>query len=305
VSSGSYFSFLSSIFLEGIAKIDFRGLQGDVGKQVAVFGYSVPLRESHFETRTARGKEAMGYNGEFTVDPTKNELRQLDIDTDDMPETALFCAFSSKTRYEVTILNGVAFQLPASVAADILYQSHERARTITQYRECREFSAESVLRFGDVPKQDGRTVSKSIRTLPAGLAVRIRIKTGIDPNTAWTGDPVEGELATDIVDGQGKVLAARGAPAQGILIRLETGVRPSHFYTAALKFRNLSAAGEDYRLNLKSLAEPLSLGTGRDSMPSRIQLDTPPISDDPAACRFRFNDKHIRLKGVVTYWVTN
>jgi len=26
-----------------------------------------------------------------------------------------------------------------------------------------------------------------------------------------------------------------------------------------LKFRNLSAAGEDYRLNLKSLAEPLSL----------------------------------------------
>jgi hypothetical protein len=82
-------------------------------------------------------------------------------------------------------------------------------------------------------------------------------------------------------------------------------MRPSHAYTVALQFRELTSAGEDYRLNLKSLPEPVKADLARDSMPRRIQLDNPPISDDPGACRFRLNDNQVRLEGVVTYWVTN
>ena len=178
ISSGTYFSFLSSVFLEGLATVDFLDLRSEAGKQLAAFGYSVPISES--------------------------------------------CEFRA-----------------------------------------------------------------SIRRRP-GRVIRLR-----------------GELAADILDDHGMVVAPKGTPVHGRLLRLETWVRPSHFYTVALQFRQLSFAGEDYKLNLRSIMEPLSVHVGKNSIRRRIQLNNPPISDDPAACRFRLNDKQVNLKGVTTFWVTN
>jgi hypothetical protein len=287
VSSGNYFAFLSSIFLDGGAAVDFRGLRQEADKQVAVFGYAVPAEESHFETRTDSGKAVMAYHGDFSVDPATTDLQRLSIITTNMPESAFVCGFSSETNYTVTLLNGKPFLLPAKVVMDLLYQDRERARTVTLYRQCHEFLAESVLSFDESPAKAAPAVPRPVGALPAGLTLHIRIRSEIDLKTAWAGDPVQGELTANVVNSQGELLIPKQTAVQGLLLRVETSHRPSQPYTLALQFQNLSVAGVDFPLHLKSLSQPVSIDP----------------SDDPAACRFRL-DKDAKLKGVVTYWVT-
>jgi hypothetical protein len=239
ISSGSYFSFLSSIFLEGLARINYGGLRLDGSRQVAVFEYSVSISQSHFETRTASGKDVMGYHGEFTVNPSTGELEQLDILTDDMPDGAAACNFATKTTYAASMLNGSPFQLPESVTMDVVSRSHEKTRTVTHYRQCHEFTSQSVLRFDEAPGEGNISTSRTARTLPAGLPVRIRIKLGVDPEMAWAGDPVEGELAADIVDSKMQLLAPKGAPVHGLILDAAILRRPSRSYVIALQFVGL------------------------------------------------------------------
>jgi hypothetical protein len=304
ISSGNYFSFLSSIFLEGVAKIDFRTFANEGDHRLAVFGYAVPIGESRFTTRTDSGSDVMGYHGKFTVDVPKGALEQLEILTDDMPESAHVCAFDMKTDYKVTLLKGIPFELPASVAMDVLSPSHERSNTVTEYHDCHEFQAESVLRFDAPPKATTPQVPMPARSLPVGISLRIRLKSNVAVDSAWAGDPIEGELEEDVIDPAGQVLIPERTSVQGFLLRVETVFKPLHSHQISLQFRELHFAGEEYQLHLKSQPEPVAVDERATEMPRRIQLENPPISDDPQACRFRLNDKKVKLRGVVTYWIT-
>jgi hypothetical protein len=304
ISSGNYFSFLSSIFLEGVAKIDFRKFANEGDRRLAVYGYAVRIDESRFTTRTDSGSAVMGYHGEFTVDVSKGELEQLEILADDMPESAHVCAFNMKTNYKATLLKGIPFELPASVAMDVLSPSHERSNTVTEYHDCHEFQAESVLRFDAAPKETVPEAPMPVRSLPAGISLRIRLKSNVAVDSAWAGDPMKGELAEDVMNPAGQVLIPKGTSVQGLLLRVETVFQPLHSYQISLQFRELHFAGEEYRLNLKSQSELGAVDERATGMPRRIQLENPFTADDPQACRFRLNDKKVKLRGVVTNWVT-
>jgi hypothetical protein len=302
ISSGTYFSFLSSIFLEGRANIDFLGLRKEADKQLAVFGYAVPITRSAFETHTVNGTEAMGYRGEFLADAITGELEQLDIETEDMPKSAMVCSFNFKARYGTTVLGGNSFRLPTDVVMDVLDIGHEHTKTVTQYQQCHQFKGESVLRFDEAPAASVETPkAQHSKELPAGVRVDIRITSIIKPAAAWAGDPIEGELAKDILDGQRQTLARKGTVVSGRLLRIEHGRRPDS-YTVALQFTQLSVADGEVAFNLTSSAE--LDGSRQSAMPRRIQLDSPPLSEQPGACRFRLSDARVKLKGVVTHWTT-
>jgi hypothetical protein len=301
ISSGTYFSFLSSIFLEGQADIDYRGLHDEAGKQLAVFGYFVPISRSSFETRTSDGKEVMGYRGEFLADPETGEIERLEIETDDMPKTALVCNFALETRYTTAVLRGNNFRLPAGVVMDITDVNHQHTKTISEYKQCREFTGESVLRFNTAPVVRQADTSPAPKILPAGIGLDIQITSTLNPTTAWGGDVIDGVLASDVLDGRGQVLARQSTAVSGRLLRIEHLRRPDS-YTVALQFTEMNAEGGHIALSLNSVTKPAP--ESRQYMPRRFQLENPPISDLPGACRFRLNDKQVKLKGAVTHWIT-
>jgi hypothetical protein len=134
--------------------------------------------------------------------------------------------------------------------------------------------------------------------------LRIRLKSNVAVDSAWAGDPIEGELEEDVIDPAGQVLIPKRTSVQGLLLRVETVFKPLHSHQISLQFRELHFAGEEYQLHLKSQPEPVAVDERATEMPRRIQLENPPISDDPQACRFRLNDKKVKLRGVVTYWIT-
>jgi hypothetical protein len=59
---------------------------------------------------------------------------------------------------------------------DILYKNHGWSKTAIQYSQCHEFAAESVLRFDGNAARETPAEAVLPKTRPAGIAVRIRIK---------------------------------------------------------------------------------------------------------------------------------
>jgi hypothetical protein len=298
IHSGSYFGFLSSIFLEGSAQIDFIGLRSEV----AVFQYTMRSSGSKFETETDGGPTAMGYHGEFTVDPVSHSIQRLTViaEESEVPESARFCGLHLDTRYQTVNLNGNGFRLPATVEMTLLDRNREVKRTSTRYQACHEFLAESQLRFDNAPTASAPTgtAPRPLDKLPPGLKLAIRITSNTNPANSWGGDPITGELSDDLTNEHGTVLAAKGTLVRGRLLRITTLFDPRRAYTAVVQFDQLA----DYNLRLRSVIDTSSAGSA--VMPRRIQLDNPPISNDPAACRFRLNDQQANLKGALTHWVT-
>ncbi len=248
IASGTYFSFLSSIFLEGLAKVEYRGPRKEQGRTIAVFGYAVPIAQSKFETRTESGKSAMGYHGEFTVDVSAAKLEVLQIVTDEMPEEAEICSFSLELHYERSALLDADFKLPSSVVMDVLTRDRQHKKMVLHYGDCHEFHGESKLRFDSFPSVTHATPSATKgQTLGAGLKLEIRVGSNIKAETAWAGDPINGRLAADVLDEQGNLIAPRGAIVSGRLLRFEILQRPVRSYKVALQFSTLSVGGKQYR----------------------------------------------------------
>ena len=243
----------------------------------------------------------MGYHGEFTVDPVSHSIQRLTVvaEESEVPESARFCGLHLDTRYQAVNLNGNGFRLPATVEMTLLDRNREVKRTSTRYQACHEFLAESQLRFDSSPTISAPIgAAPPLKELPPGLRVAIRITSNINPANSWGGDPITGELSDDLTDEHGTVLAAKGTLVRGRLLRITTLFNPRRAYTAVVQFDQLAG----YNLRLKSVSDTSS--SGSTLMPRRIQLDNPPISNDPAACRFRLNDQQANLKGALTHWVT-
>ena len=300
IHSGSYFGFLSSIFLEGTAQIDYVGVRTEENHEVAVFQYTLPKSESKFDTETDTGPVVLGYHGEFTVDPVNHSLQKFTVIAEEreVPESAHFCSLHLDTRYEMVNLDGNGFRLPATVEMTLLDRNREIKHTSTTYQACRQFLAESQLRFDDSPASSALATPHQLKELPPGLKVAIRIMSDTNPANSWGGDPVTGELSDNLTDEHGTVLAAKGTPVKGRLLRMEAFFKLQRSYAATIQFDQVA----DYRLHLKSVIETNAQGS--IFMPRRLQLDNPPISSDPAACRFRLSDKQTNLKGALTHWVT-
>lgn len=305
VNSGTFFSFLSSIFLEGLAQIDYRGLENDNGKHAALFGYSVPIRVSKFETRTSDGSAPMGYHGQFTVDVSSQELKTLTVETDDMPSAAHICGFRLDLQYTTVAINGWRLQLPLRAAMDVLNPSHQRITSSTQYAQCREFHSESALRFdGGSSPTEKRERTAPLR-LAAGLRLQIRIDSDINPQTAWAGDAVEGSIAADVVDQQGHVLIRKDTPVEGRLVRVESWERPARFYTVEIQFERLTTSAHAYLLHLRSMPPEPEQHSSLGRLRQRVYLYSPPSSERLDTCRFRINGRNSNLKGAVTFWITD
>ena len=137
IHSGTYFGFLSSIFLEGAARIDYLGRRAENNQQVAVFQYTMPKSASKFETETDTGPVVLGYHGEFTVDPLSHSLQKFTVIAEDaeVPESARFCSLHLDTRYQLLTLNGAAFRLPTTVEMTLLDRNREIKQTSTTYQD--------------------------------------------------------------------------------------------------------------------------------------------------------------------------
>lgn len=251
ISSGSFFGFLSDIFLNGRGHYFYTGNVVVNGKALASFRYTMPGSASHFVVRTHSGRHVMAYHGEFTADPVSGILHSLTVDTEDIPEDLASCSLNQVVTYQDITLNGKKFRVPSMVELHSRLKNHDLANSITRYVNCHEFLGTSNVHYSDDPKLVAASNTPT-PALPAKHHLKLRLSSPIDSDKAWTGDPVVAKLENTLRGKHGRLLAEKGAVVSGRLVQLTEFGNDSPYWIFRIRFERLHAAGGDYRIALNS-----------------------------------------------------
>jgi len=156
---------------------------------------------------------------------------------------------------------------------------------VDSFESCREYEAESVLRFDDAGSPPAVSLQASapdwLAPIPAGVPFDCRIVTPIDSNTAAAGDPVEAVLRSPIKDPDGVVLVAPGARIHGRLLRF-------------------SSTSDSYELGVQF--NWIERGSAR--VPFGAIRKSGPLRAAPGMGIFVFKQPRLRLPQLDSSWIT-
>jgi len=115
--------------------------------------------------------------------------------------------------------------LPATARHHFVHPSGSETDNVTQFSQCHEYRGESSIHFLD----NGGTLQMTGARIPAtqapvierGLVFEFETTAPIDLEVAAAGDVFTGRLVSAFRDRRGKVLARKGAPVSGRLLRVE------------------------------------------------------------------------------------
>jgi len=254
ISSGSFFGFLSDIFLNGHGHYFYTGNIAVNDKTLASFRYTMSRSASHFVTRTHNGREVMAYQGEFTADPASGDLHSLTIKTKDIPQDLASCSLNQSVTYQDITLNGKKFRVPSMVELQSRLIDHDLANSTTRYTNCHEFLGTSTVRYSEDPKlvAASNTPTPALPAFPAKHHLKLRLSSPIDSAKAWTGDPVTATLENTLRGKHGRLLAEKGSVLTGRLVQLTEFGSDKPYWIFGIRFERLHTRDGDYRIALNS-----------------------------------------------------
>lgn len=306
INSGTFFSFLSAIFVGGHGRYFYRGIRTQGNTEAAAFEFRMSRRSSGFVIGTPGGYETSGYQGTFSADARSGDLKNLQIWTSDLPPAIHACSLRVNAVYPQEKQNK-ASSVPSGVEMDIAYQGNELIRTSTQYRNCHQFLGEATIHFDDKYRPSAiRATELPIRELPAGLPVKIRLTSVIDSSSAWAGDAIEGMLTAAIKTKKGELLADKGAKVTGRLLGCAQVLEPVGYWTAKLQFDTIHTPGANYHMILDPRDHSgTPFWRHRSVAPSWIDSEAFSTRRRSGVGTFRFRADQLRLDGKFeTEWVT-
>jgi hypothetical protein len=251
-STGTFSSFLGSIFGSDAATFTYNGDVDTAGRVLAEFGFRVPLEKSKYLIGNKLRRSVVEYDGTFLVDPKSFDLVQLTIHADHLPADLNACESRTTLDYGSIRINNSEFPIPTNARWRVVNLDGSEFDNRTVFSACHEFLGESTLRF-DVPSDGTRTVvektaRKSLR-LPPELPFSLVLTSPIDTATAAAGDLFQAKLTTAIKENHSGILVPKGAAVTGRIISIE------RYYLATFQFLILGVKLET--IEAGSVPQPL------------------------------------------------
>lgn len=327
--NGVYSSFLSAIFGGNVAEISYQGIAEEGGRRLAQFAFRVPQQKSNYAVRIGNGHYTTAYGGTFLADPATGDLVQLAIHAQGLPASSGACEVNTTLDYSRSRLRDEEFLLPGQTQLDIFKTDGSEDRNHAVYSGCREFTAQSSIRFGAPDPAPGLAATPVSTTpivqAPAGVRLRVRFPQRIDTATAAGGDTVKAVLVSAIRDSSSKtVLAPDGSEIVARITRLEQiagskqsirmevrleGVRTPHGLVALKALANPAATDGAEAAHPRVRAASgggttLGLG-GPPAPPNRVLLGR--LHTDSGTYVFEFPDEKpgfVIKAGLESSWVT-
>jgi len=324
LGNGVFGGYLSDILLNESISNEYRGEEEIGGRHVARYDYRLPLMWSKNTVQTPEGSGTVGLHGSYWVDPQTYDVVLLEVVADDIPPTLPITEMTASIDYARTRLAGdLVVLLPDSAEFRIAKFSGETSHNRMEFTHCRVFSAESTLSFGadsaeQTPRFGVSSVDDTLRTLPAGLRITVKLRNGI------SGDSAVGALIDGAVDGnvtvKHKVVIATGSRVLGRIRRLERYSDPFPYFVVALEFTEAELHGIRYRfyadpvnvehiagvedlLSIPHATETRGLMGSGSSITSKS--DTMWLPDLPGVTTFFFKGRTLDLpQGFRTTWKT-
>ncbi len=250
ISSGSFVGFLRNIFFAPGVMFKYRGKGTERGIMVERFDYAVARPVSRFRVEGAENKYAIvPFHGSFSADSASFNILRLKVTAGRIPFGLNICASSSEVHYQIAEISGTPTLIPRSFELHIDDDTHLYTVSRGEYADCREFRAESRLRF-DQPqtyKQEQQQTTAE-PWLPSGLNLQIELETPIDEKAMFTGDAVEGLLTAPVRTGKGEIVLPANTTLRGIITQLQTFYVPEPHSSVRIQFNSARFGNKVFRM---------------------------------------------------------
>jgi hypothetical protein len=186
------------------------------------------------------------------------------------------CDIRTRMTYTRTALEAREFMMPESTEREYLSKDGSYSMNYVVYEGCHEYTAESVLTFGDDaggPSLNGQP--KAPQALPVtGSELELRLVSRIDSEAASAGDSLEATLVRQVGNTDGGRIPA-GTSFRGHLTQLERAYIPRRQLLVGIRFDTIVVNGAPVPLVLDPTGEADPHGDAIFSFPGvkRVVLD--------------------------------
>ncbi len=321
IGEGDFALHARAVFVDGNANVKFGGEQDLEGRRALRWDFTIPVFASGW-TIVSKGRSVVaGAGGSFWADAKTLDVLRLEIRTEDLPFNFPLIGAAQTIDYAQTRIGSGDVLLPQTALLTMELATGERRSNLTEYSHCRRYSGEAEISFGTGPEA-GRTISATAPlkptevSLPAGLTVRVKLKSPIDSKTAVVGDAVEATIDAD-VHSQGEALIPKGAMLTGRIRRLEKRDDGTQYFIVGIEFYDIAFPGHHARFfgSLKSASSEvveidLFMGTTRTTTVQQNSINESNVAslhlaDVPGIATFFVKGASFRLReGTQMVWET-
>lgn len=308
ITSGGFGGFLRNIFLAGGIEFIHTGHLVVNGVPEESFDYNVPLASSTYAIATKRGPITVAFRGSFTVDSATFELIKLTVEVPKGSADSSVCYARSTIDYHMDHISGNDVLIPSHFDFKLEGTDHTLTDSQFDYRSCHAFTGESTISFkiADPPISgtgSGQAVVKG--SIPQNVDLSIQLRTPINDQDSYTGDPAEGVLLHNIKLSHSREVIPKGAVVTGFITQLEFYRFPSPYYLLDILFNKVVDRNVTYTMratHVLSPGEPLQLPQFRGRGSRGFSLSQ--VSRSTAA-PLQEMGSHFRLNsGYTSEWIT-
>jgi len=252
IHMGSFGTYLPDIFENPGTRITFTGKKNEGSGEVFEYTFEVPAAASHYSVGTEKAWRITGYHGSFQIYSATAELARLVDETEQLPPEARMCRARSRFDYHYMLIGGDEFLIPRESQVDTLSANGYETSSIITFSDCREYAAESSLRFdAEEPAATVKPGSQVAAHLPPGLSLTLALLGYIDPATAAAGDAVSAKVSTAVREPRSnRILVPAGAIAHGRILQMQHQYRSARFLIS-IRFDTLEVNGVVTPLSLR------------------------------------------------------
>jgi hypothetical protein len=195
------------------------------GRAAVRFDFRVPRKVSDFVVAAGVSYALLGYHGSLWADRDSLQVAEIRIAADDIPWTTAYTAISRALELRPAAIGTGQFVLPARAVFSATTANGVEYRNETEFHDCRQYLAESVIRFEEEPVADGggkapAATREAATALPETFQVTLELESPVDSETSAVGDPIAARLLAAIKS-NGQTVVPKGAILHGRIVRLD------------------------------------------------------------------------------------
>ena len=248
VSTGRLGLLARQVFGGSTARFAYRA-EGEMdGRRVHSYDYEVPPERSSYVLRSGAGESPVGFQGGFWIDAESLDLIRLEVQAYDIPEQLGLAEANTALTYSREVIE-TGILLPVSATLSIATVDGAESLNRTQLSACRQYRAESTLRFegetAPLGAGDVRVPNSRESLFPADALFELALDSDLNPVSASIGDPITARLTRPFKNG-GRITAPEGALVRGHLVRVEKQSMPFLMFEIGLEFSSVEVGNDKF-----------------------------------------------------------
>lgn len=246
LGTGSFQGYIHALFVSpGPGQIEFVGRESLEGRPMLHFRFTFDMRE-RLILNVAAGRATVAAKGGFWADEKDHTVRRMRIESAHPAPEINIKSVEYFFDWAPVMLHGRQILLPQMSTMRMEMFSGEVRRNEISLSQCREFRAESAVRFDATPEPVAVASGPAAAGfLPEDLAVSIRLLSPIDTSKSSVGDVFEAEVTRD-VKRKGQILLRQGDRAEGRIRYLARSEDPELHILLWLEIATIQSGDKEY-----------------------------------------------------------